>query len=278
MVTVVVTGASGFLGQAVVRALAPSAGVRAVAVSRRPLADARQVRDYGESPAGDVLIHLAEDADRQKVEAVGPPYESQALDVLGRLLLKGYRRVLYASSAALYGDASAAPHRPDDAVSAGDIYARVKLQSERLVAGAPGGAAIRLTNVYGPGMSAANVMSRVLTQIPGSGPLEVRDLAPVRDFLWIEDAAAGFAAMALAPGACGIFNLGTGVGTSVGQVAGLALEAAGERHRELRQTAPPAPASTLIVDASRTTDACGWTPRVSIRDGVERLVSLTVRR
>ena len=48
---------------------------------------------------------------------------------------------------------------------------------------------MRLANVYGPGMAANNVMSDILGQVPGDGPLVVRDIAPVRDYLWIEDAA-----------------------------------------------------------------------------------------
>jgi UDP-glucose 4-epimerase len=272
VVTVVVTGASGFVGRAVVRALAQNRGIRVQPVSRREMPGAVRVETYTQAPAGDVLIHLAEESDRAKVAALGPRYRAEAGRTVAELVNRSYGRVIYASSAVLYGDASNQPHMPDDAVYVTDEYTRLKRNAELAVLESPSGMVVRLSNVYGPGMSPANVITTILRQIPGSGPLVVMDTTPVRDFLWVDDAAEGFAALATAPMVQGIFNLATGIGSSIGETARLALDIAGESGRDIIAT-HSAQASTIIADRTRIAEQLGWHPRVMLRDGLALLLS-----
>jgi UDP-glucose 4-epimerase len=272
VVTVVVTGASGFLGRAVIRALDSASDIRVLPVSRQAAPDAIRVETYKQTPGGDVLIHLAEEADRGKAAALGPEYEADAVATMTELMKRFYSRVIYASSAVLYGEASIQPHTPDDPVYVTDAYTRLKRHVELTVVGSPSGVVARLSNMYGPAMSPSNVITTILRQIPGSGPLGVMDTTPVRDFLWVDDAARGLAALAAAGTVHGIFNLSTGVGTSIGETARLALEIAGEQSRAIVSTGP-AQASTIVADCARTAQQCGWQPRVRLRDGLALLLS-----
>jgi len=245
-----------------------------VGVSRREVPGAHRVDDYADSPAGDVLVHLAEDSDRLRVTRAGKGYEEAARATLRALLGKGFRRVAYVSSAVLYGDADSRAHRPGDPLQINDTYTRIKRQSELAVLGAPAGTVVRPSNLYGPGMSTGTVLSAILRQIPGTGRLSVMDTTPVRDFLWVEDAAEGIAALA-----CleenrdgGVFNLGTGVGTMIGDVARMALKIAGQPEREVTALQAAGRRSSLILDYSDTAAACGWGPRVSLREGLTRLL------
>ena len=269
---IVVTGASGFVGGHLCRALT-AASRDVLGVARKPVTGfaAEQVDDYRQSPTGDVLVHLAEPADRGSVSASGDLHVREAVDVLQCLVERGYGHVVYASSAAVYGDEALASRRVGDRTGGDDPYVHGKLACEALVAKV-GGASVRLANVYGAGMNRNNVASTILRQIPGVGPLRIRDGAPVRDFLWIGDAAAGLAALAEQRKA-GVFNLGSGRGVSIRDLARMALTAAGEADRHCEETQPSGRTSHLVLDVAATEAAIGWQARVAVEEGIARLVA-----
>ncbi|AOS44982.1 dTDP-4-dehydro-6-deoxyglucose reductase [Lacunisphaera limnophila] len=269
--SVVVTGASGFVGGALARALR-SAGIAVVPVARSPGAGWRQLADYREAPPADVLVHLAEDNNRGRVNAGGAAASGAAIRTMEQLLAKPYRRVIYASSAVLYGDEESQPRGRGDAVQLADTYATTKWECERRVLQAKGNLVVRLANIYGPAMSANNVISTILGQIPGKGPLCVWDAGPVRDFLWIDDAVTALCA-AITSEVDGVLNLGSGVGHSIGEVARIALAISGEADRPVQSTQPAGRSSRLVLDIQETTRALGWRPTTHLKTGVERLMN-----
>jgi nucleoside-diphosphate-sugar epimerase len=273
---VAITGASGFLGRELSSRLRAS-GHEVSALSRRAGPGLDFVQDYARDVHAEVIVHLAETSDRRAANAAGDNYERQALATLRALLGSGARRFVYASSAALYGDESARARRTDDPVLATDTYSRLKLASEGLVLSAPGveGVVARITNLYGAGMSDANVVSRILAQIPGHGPVQVLDDGPVRDFLWVGDAARALQAM-VEGRAGGVFNVGSGGGTSVRDLALLALRAAGQPDRGVEALQPSSRPSTLVLDPTLTRRTFDWQPETSLSLGLDRLVGLNM--
>ena len=258
---VVVTSASGFLGGAAVRALR-ACGMDVSEVPRERLDD---------PPVGDVLIHLAEPGDRRVAEVGGERYRAQILERLERLLAKGYPKLVYISSAVVYGDRSMHAHSESDAVEPTDAYAVLKSQCEERAL-AHGAVVLRVANVYGLGMAQGSVMAAVLGQIPGQGPLRVLDDAPRRDFVWVEDL--GHAVTCATQCAVGpsIYNIGTGVGTSVGDLARLALRLAGQPERKVVATGASATASCLVVDPSAARAKLGWGATINLEQGLQLLL------
>lgn len=269
---IVVTGASGFLGRALMQDLAHK-GIDAVGVSRQPCRGCIQVGSYNEAPGGDVLVHLAEASDRAYAQANSPLYEQRSMATLGALQRKGFARVVYASSAVLYGDQEQSLRRGSDPVYAKDAYSRLKLASEQAVLDR-GGIVARLVNLYGPGMSESNVLSNILGQIRQDGPVRVLDATPVRDFLWIDDAARAMALMATGESP-GVFNIGSGKGVSIRELAKLVLEAAGQAGRPVESTRVGGSSfSRLVVDISQTKEVFGWYPAVTLVEGISTLVKI----
>lgn len=272
---IVVTGASGFLGRALMDCLAQR-GLPALGVSRGHFPGILQVERYEDTPGGDVLVHLAEASDRAYAKANAPRYEQQALTTLEALQAKGFSRVIYASSAVLYGDQGQSARKVGDPVYETDAYTRLKLASERMVLGRNGVVA-RLANLYGPGMAEANVLSTILRQIRQEGPVRIFDATPVRDFLWVGDAARGLADM-VAGQACGVFNVGSGVGVSIHELAAEVLSAAGQAGRQVESTQPGNRFSRLVVDIAQTEAAFGWRPAVTLVEGIATLVKMNIAK
>lgn len=258
---IVVTGASGFLGRAVMAQLRQS-GLPVVGVCRSSAAGMHRIADYCDTPSADVVIHLAEEPDRAVVNGSDAPSHRQS-EVVRQLVVRA-GKVIYASSGAVYGDSGGAPFTTDDPAIGYDSYSRLKLANERIVLDA-GGAVLRLANLYGAGMSPNNVVSDIVRQIPGTGALRIRDDKPVRDLLAVTDAARAF--LFAAEASCdGILNIGSGIGTSIGALARLALQAADQGHREVVVTNPSGRPSVNVLDASESQRRLGWSPASSLQD------------
>lgn len=278
---IIITGASGFIGGHLISKLSEIANTEIVPLTRRKIPNLIRVSDYRDAPEGDVLIHLAEDNNLENVASRDLSYEQNALSTLRTLLDKKYRRIIYASSSTLYGDKSVVPHSTGDEIFVKNPYTRIKSLSESAVLENPNGVVVRLANVYGPLMSTNNVMSQILSQIPKQGDLEVGDVNPVRDFVWVQDVAEGISMltrMDLAKTEISkMYNLGSGVGTSIGDLALLTLELAGQSERRVMSKNRTRVMSSIVLDCSEMTNACGWTPQVSLRQGIATLLTSSLK-
>jgi UDP-glucose 4-epimerase len=278
---IVITGASGFIGGHLIKHLSDFANTQIVPLTRRRIPNLVQVSNYADAPDGDVLIHLAEDNNLESVTNKGLTYENEALSTLRALLAKKYGRIIYTSSSTLYGDKSVIPHGIDDQIFKESPYARIKSLSENAVLSNPIGIVVRIANVYGPRMSANNVMSQILKQIPQQGDVEVGDVTPVRDFIWVQDVVEGISMLALMDlaeiGKSKMYNLGSGIGTSIGDLALLTLELAGQPERRVVSKNQTRVASSIVLDYSETTKTCGWTPQMSLRQGIASLLTSSYR-
>jgi len=270
---VIVTGASGFLGGAVFRKLT-SAGIACLGVSRKDIQGLHRVASYSDTPTGDCLIHCAETNDRTAANAGGDVLEAEARNTLEALLAKGYPHVVYASSAVLYGDRWTTLRKVTDPVFAVDTYTRIKEFSERMVL-EHGGVVARLANLYGPGMAAGNVLNHILGQLGSDRTITVYALEPVRDFLWVEDAALAMSAM-INGRTSGVFNVGSGRGTSIRELVDLAQEAA-ETCQSVAAVHTLDRPSHLVLDIATTTQTFGWAPRTRMGEGVRKMVNMKMK-
>lgn len=268
-----VTGATGFIGRALVGVLLDR-GWDVVGASRTPSTRTSDVPLVDYSALGQhrqrVCFHLASSAEG----TADDEQRNDALALLHELLRMRFPRVISASSAAVYGDRTARPHREDGATNPRTAYARLKLSCETPVLEA-GHTVARITNTYGAGMSPRNVLSDLLRQLPGP-VIRVHDASAVRDFVHVEDVAAALADLgssASEDDAAGVFNVGTGVGTRVDDLAQGLARHTGAGTLEVRSEAPAEESgSTLVIDPSRLHARLCWRARLPLGRGLERLV------
>ena len=272
IVRVIVTGASGFVGFRLVKELLRR-GVETCAVSRQPVQfiDSLVVDSYLDTPTGDVLIHLAENANRAQVNEIGSAYFDEAVKLANTLALRGYQRIVFASSAAVYGDRDKRQHKPSDPVLVTDIYSQTKLECEKQFS-EENGVIARISNLYGFGMSKDNVISRIIKQVRGDGEVKVRDDKVVRDFLWIDDAVDALVEMALGRSR-GTYNIASGRSISVGDLIDAALLASGSNKRYIRAPTNPVDTHSAVhLDISDTSEAFGWVPKLKLEHGLKQLL------
>jgi nucleoside-diphosphate-sugar epimerase len=301
--SVLVTGAGGFLGSAVVRAIAGRAArVRALlgppgaAVAGAPpgvepaWAEIDDARALHALAAGvDVVVHLA-----------GPPSVAASFDdpvdyvrvhaggtaaVLAACLRAGVGRVVYVSSAEVYGAPPGRGERPvgeDEPLAARSPYGAAKIAAEELVRGyyrALGGEAVVLRpfSLYGPGSPPWSLLGLVLRQARSAEAVELADLRPERDYCFVADAAAAVVAACTAPP--GVYNVGTGRGTKAAALAALVLRAVGRTApiREVPARRRPAAVEILrlVADTARARTELGWSASTSIEAGIEATVRAT---
>lgn len=104
---------------------------------------------------------------------------------------------------------------------------------------------------------------------------DARELACVTS---VEDTAAGFLAAAQADNAVGsTIQLGTGESVSVGEIVDLVGELLGvelQVHTDPQRVRPAlSEVQLLLSDPARARTVTGWTPRVALRDGLQRTIA-----
>ena len=234
----------------------------------------QQVATYSDvcPPDESVLIHLAESRDIYQTEINSERFMRDNIRICDSLMAKHSGFAIYASSVVVYGDQSDCSHKPTDVLHPLTTYARSKAECEQRFLSA-GGSVARLSNLYGPGMASNSVVSEILAQIPGKGPLKVRSVDPVRDFLWVDDAADAFIQV-VEREAKGVFNIASGNSISVGRLAEMALEIAGESERSVVSLQNTQSVSQIHLDVSGTTNELGWRSSTTIDQGISKLIAL----
>lgn len=273
---VVVTGASGFIGSNLISQATLYPDFQLIPVSRKKIPNHVFVENYIDSPKSDILIYLSEDSNRNIVSRDSEYYISKNQDTLSELLKKNYSKFIYVSSAALYGDKNNFSNNIKTNIVNDSLYTRLKFQSEKIVLEHPNGIVVRLSNVYGPGMSKMNVISKILDQIPGDGDLFIRSSSPIRDFVWITDVVDGIMKLANLSNdqitRNKLFNIGTEVGTSIMNIAKIALKVVKQDYRHIVSTESSSNFSKIVVDYSDINFLTGWQPKVDISSGLNNLI------
>lgn len=284
--TVLVSGAAGFVGRHVVHAL-QARGVEVVGLTRGraelpcrtitvDLADAAGVRAAVADVRPDTVLHLAWYAvpgafwqAPENLDAVSNTFnfaraavESGCMRFVGVGSVAEYRwdRPLLDESsprepATLYGCAKKAAYE----VLAAYLGTRCSF------------AWLRYGWMFGPGEPAGKLVSSLAAGLKAGGAVPCSDGSARRDYLYVEDVADATAAVATGS-ITGAVNVGSGLGTRVGDLIDAVERAVGRGTANRGALATDRP-EELVLDVTRLTRDVGWSPRWSLEDGVRRTVA-----
>ena len=292
-----VTGGAGFIGSHLVDALlARGDEVHVVdnltTGSRENLDDAAElheldIRDESfEQVAGklepEVVFHLAAQAD------VGTSVERPAFDaevnvvgtvrVLEAARAGGARVVFTSSGGAIYGECER-PAREDDDPQPLSPYAASKLAGEEYLAtwnrlyGA-GHVTCRLANVYGPRQQPTlegGVVAVFLDRLRDGRETEVfGDGDQTRDFVYVEDVVEALLAAGASSSGGAVYNVGSGVATTVLELHRLCAETAGVEQEPRFGAGRPGDLRRSVIDPSRAARELDWRARTTLGAGLAK--------
>ena len=299
---IVVTGGAGFVGRELVRTLQTKAEVLVadrlrygmpdwlasppdgVNLSKVDIRDPAAIRGVIEEFQPDAVVHLA--AIHYIPECNDDPPLAVATNVAGTVNVLAAcapgTRFVFASSGAVY-EPDEAPHQElVSTLNPADIYGITKLQGEAYVRAFAADhdlscGIVRLFNVIGPGETNPHLLPAIIAQLrEGATSIDLGNTWPKRDYIDVQDAAAGFAAVALGANRpevdCEVVNLGSGQQYSVDDilsrmrsVLGLEFEVR-QDPRRMRAVDRP----FLGADISRIRDIFGWQPANGLDATLER--------
>jgi UDP-glucose 4-epimerase len=286
----IVTGGAGFIGSHVVDALLArgddvlvlddlSSGRREnVPGARLEVVDVREPLEE-QFDGAEVCFHLAAQVD-VRVAVERPEHDAQ-VNVLGTVnVLEAARRhgtqVVFASTGgAIYGECQGpapedAPRRPLSPYGVSKLAGEEYLTAYNRLYGT-GHVSLRYANVYGPRQDPkgeAGVVSIFLGRLAaGERPQIFGDGRQTRDYVYARDVARATLA---AVGNAGVFNVGTGIETSVLELYELCRRVAGSELEAEHAEARLGELQRSVLDVTRAREELGWRPEVGLEDGLRR--------
>jgi GDP-4-dehydro-6-deoxy-D-mannose reductase len=304
-----ITGAAGFVGRWLSRTLVergwdvtgtaletPAHGPAGVRWVQGDVRDAAHLARAVDLSLPDVVFHLA--GVTFVPAAAGDPGATAEVNVVAAARLIGVLRerrlagtldpvVLVTGSAEQYGrhDESDLPLRESAELRPHSVYAATKVAQEAMALQAWRADGLRVIatrsfNHSGPGQAPHFLLPALVRRVRGLAagePLRMGNQRPVRDFLHVSDVVAAYIALAERGDPGEAYNVSSGVGTSVGELAGRILARAGREAPIESDPAlvRPADVPALVGDPSKLRAATGWVPRRTLDDLLDDLITLS---
>jgi len=204
-------------------------------------------------------------------------------NVMEACVAKGIERLVYSSSASVYGDAVHEPMEEDHPFNNKNFYGATKIAGEAMLRAyhhryGLNYVGLRYMNVYGPrqdyhGAYIAVVMKMLDAIDNGLSPTVMGDGSEAFDFVAVEDCGLANVCAMKASGTDSYYNVGTGKRTSLKQLAELLLEITG-CNRPINYA--PASQATLVrnrVGSPKKARAeIGFNATLDLREGLKRLI------
>ena len=288
-----VTGASGFVGRHVVALgrtrfdiVAAGRGLRPdwlpANIAWHPVDLLNRASVAGLPADIPYVLHLASETVPAKFSSYDPLLDSVEMTLnLCRHMRAG--RLLFISSCLVYG-VSAGPLAEDSPLDPRGHYGLAKVLCEEIVSrtAADGNiqtAIARPFNHIGTGMRPDLVIPSIVRRVrdaPDGAPIAMAGLDSIRDFLDVSDIVEAYFAILALPGLPPrIFNVASGVPTSIGDVVRAVAAILGKQIGDVTfadQGNSADDTSTVVGDAQRLRDVTGWTPRNGLKEALRKLI------
>jgi UDP-glucose 4-epimerase len=205
-------------------------------------------------------------------------------NVLDACVRNGVKRLVWSSSASVYGDAVEEPMSEDHPFNNKNFYGATKICGEAMARAyhyryGLDYVGLRYMNVYGPrqdyrGAYIAVIMKMLDAIDRGEGPTILGDGSEAFDFVAVEDCAHANICAAKAEATDRFYNVGTGTRTSLKEVAELLLKLTGSNQPiNYKPRSQATLVRNRIGDPKRAQAEIGFKAQIELKDGLSRLIA-----
>jgi dTDP-glucose 4,6-dehydratase len=209
------------------------------------------------------------------------------LNVLQAARELGIKRIIHTSTSEVYGTAQFVPITEKHPLQGQSPYSATKIAADQLAYSFYSSfdlpvVTVRPFNTYGPRQSARAVIPTIITQIAnGQRTIKLGATTPTRDFSYVQDTVSGFIAALTSDAGLGeVINLGSNFEISIGDIAQLISETMDVKIEIISDEARMRPKNSeverLWADNSKAKVLFGWQPTYSGRDGFKRGLAETI--
>jgi len=131
----------------------------------------------------------------------------------------------------------------------------------------------RLSNIYGPYQdwkTMPNLLPQIISQAFINKKIEVWNFDPIRDYIYVGDVVEAII-KALHSDKTGVFNLGTGVGTCVGEVVTKIANLTDAKVTSLNK--PVSGPTRVICNINKIKSKLGWEPSITLDEGIKKTIN-----
>lgn len=295
----IVTGGLGFIGSHLVELLSKK-GIETVIIDNatfkkqiprdnvtilhEDIRDAKKMHDIFMAVGPQYVFHLA--AITSVLYAAKHPLVTKQTNIDGTKNIlqacvdSGVEKIIFASSAAVYGDAKQLPIAEDTQKNPLNLYGQSKLEGEKMIlhycrTQGLRYAVLRYANVYGPGQKAdleGGVVSIFCSRILSNQPCSIYgDGTQTRDFVFVEDVVRATMLAATSKDNL-IVNISIEKETSINELIAILNHSV---HKNSVVTMSPKRAGDIhrsCLCNALARQYLHWKPQISIQEGIERLI------
>jgi UDP-glucose 4-epimerase len=279
---VLITGGEGFIGSNLARFLAKNNNIKIFDIKT-----GKDIRNLDllkkELKDVDYVFHFAglisvEESIRKPLEYI----ESNVVgsyNVLKAALDAGIKKVIFASSAAVYGDCPENPKKENIHLTPKIPYSILKLTTERIMEAFRNDrldtVSLRFFNVYGPGQKLNSSYSAVIptfinNALKNENLVIFGDGKQTRDFIYIKDVIN--ACILAAEKGSGEFNIGSGMPTSINDLARLIIKLTNSKAKILYEKQREGDIIHSLADITKAKEILGFQPSYDIGPGLKETI------
>tara|TARA_Y100000991_G_scaffold209829_1_gene190444 strand:+ start:1260 stop:2174 length:915 start_codon:yes stop_codon:yes gene_type:complete len=294
-----VTGAAGFVGSALAKKLLKYDN-KVVTIDNLSTGNIKNIPEGVEFIEGNVqdrkiisslenykfdcIFHIAGQSSGE-ISFEDPIYDLQTNTQSTLLLIElakkiNCKKIIYASTMSVYGDVNEIGSE-EDFTEPKSFYGIGKLASEKYLkinSDILNCTVLRLFNIYGPGQNMNNMkqgmVSIFLQQALKSDQILVKgSLNRFRDFIYIDDVISAFI-KAEKNNAVGfkIYNIGTGIKTTVSDLLNIICSNFHERKSIIQQSNTPGDQFGIIANIDNAEKGLNWKPSYKLKDGLKKMI------